>query len=158
MANQLMRKIVTIDEGKCNGCGVCIPNCVEGALQIVDGKAKLIQDKYCDGLGTCLGHCPQDAIKVEDRESEPFDEAATEEHMKRIGKTEAGHAGGCPSAAVRQFEQPATVTAAADASIQDSALSHWPVQLALVPPTAPFLQGPIWYLPLTACRSRTRFP
>ncbi len=72
------RKIVKIDEEKCNGCGLCIPNCAEGALQIVDGKAKLIREKFCDGLGACLGHCPEDAITVIEREAEEFDEKAVE--------------------------------------------------------------------------------
>ncbi len=67
------RKIVRIDEEKCTGCGLCIPNCAEGALQIVDGKARLITDKFCDGLGACLGHCPEDAITVIEREAEEFD-------------------------------------------------------------------------------------
>ena len=77
------RKIVQIDEEKCNGCGLCIPNCAEGALQIIDGKAKLISDKFCDGLGACLGHCPQDAITVSEREAEEFDEKAVEALLRK---------------------------------------------------------------------------
>ena len=77
------RKIVRIDEEKCNGCGLCIPNCAEGALQIVDGKAKLMSDKFCDGLGACLGHCPEDAITVIEREAEEFDEKAVEVYLHK---------------------------------------------------------------------------
>lgn len=136
-----VRKIINIDEEKCDGCGVCIPACVEGALQIVDGKAKLISEIYCDGLGACLGECPQGAIIIEERTAEDFDEEATNLHLEKK-QTAGGLPRGCPSAAVTQFERQETAEAARrEAANQQSTLGHWPVQLALVPPTAPFLQG-----------------
>jgi ferredoxin len=75
------RKVIKIDESKCNGCGLCIPNCPEGALQIIDGKARLISDLFCDGLGACIGHCPEGAIKIEEREAEPYDERKVMENI-----------------------------------------------------------------------------
>jgi len=81
------RKIIKIDEEKCNGCGVCIPNCPEGAIQIIDGKARLISDIFCDGLGACIGHCPQGAIETEERDAEPYDEKKVmRENIIKAGK------------------------------------------------------------------------
>ncbi|UCG82235.1 MAG: 4Fe-4S binding protein [Dehalococcoidia bacterium] len=159
MTTKVMRKIVRIDEEKCDGCGCCVPACAEGALQIIDGKAKLVGEIYCDGLGACLGECPQDAITIEEREAEEFDEVAVEHHLHSMQQPEEQLPCGCPSTTVRQFEQTApfsgcpsanvarftrpegSVAATAETGRQESLLGHWPVQLTLVPPTAPFLRG-----------------
>ena len=135
------RKIVEIDEDLCDGCGKCVPACEEGAIQIIDGKAKLIQDKLCDGLGNCLGKCPNDAIRIIEREAEEFDESAVEEHLENIqGKEQENLANtGCPSARLQSFSPCANANQPREQS--ESALSHWPVQIKLVPPHAPFLQN-----------------
>jgi NAD-dependent dihydropyrimidine dehydrogenase PreA subunit len=141
MTVKTLRKVVKIDEDLCNGCGVCITSCAEGALKIIDGKAKLISEKYCDGLGNCLS-CPQGAITIEEREADQFDEEAVQEHLEEHIENVPSH--GCPGSALRQFEKH-TVKAAPVAekpiAASESRLSHWPVQLTLVPPTAPFLKG-----------------
>jgi Pyruvate/2-oxoacid:ferredoxin oxidoreductase delta subunit len=137
------RKIVKINEEKCNGCGLCIPNCAEGALQIIDGKAKLVSDKFCDGLGACLGHCPQDAIIIIEREAENFDEKAVEAflHKKHEAEPEPQPVfTGYPSSRVMQFQMPKPNTESTQTRSSFSMLSHWPVQLKLVPINAPFFQ------------------
>ena len=142
------RKIIQIDDELCDGCGQCVPSCAEGAIQIIDGKAKLVADKYCDGLGACLGECPTGALSIVEREAEEFDEAAVEEYL--ASKTQKEHPEeaalpcGCPSAQLQTFaplpsSHESNKTAAQKTSI--SALSHWPVQIRLVPATAPFLKG-----------------
>ena len=145
MVTKTVRKIVKIDEDKCTGCGACIISCAEGALKIIDGKAKLVSEKYCDGLGNCLD-CPEGAISIEDREAEEFDEAAVEEHLK-TEKAEDTLPCGCPSSSVTEFDRtvdeavPATPVSRLSVNGLKSRLGHWPVQLTLVPPTAPFLKG-----------------
>src|SRR3989338_9900769 len=79
------RKIIRIDEEKCNGCALCIPNCPEGALRVIDGKARLISDLFCDGLGACIGHCPEGAITIEEREAEPYNEKKVMENIIKAG-------------------------------------------------------------------------
>jgi NAD-dependent dihydropyrimidine dehydrogenase PreA subunit len=141
-----LRKIIQIDEDLCNGCGECIPNCAEGALQIIDGKARVISDVYCDGLGACLGHCPQDALKIIEREAEEFDEQAVEHMMKQRKQKENACStpahGGCPGSKLQSFTSPCQEANRPASYAQGrSALTHWPVQIRLVPPTAPFLKG-----------------
>lgn len=161
MNTRVVRDIIRIDEEKCDGCGACVLSCAEGAIQIIDGKARLISDNYCDGLGACLGECPRGALSIEKRESEEFDEKAVEEHLASKQKNEPLPCGcpgssvqqfpkqvelpvldampcGCPSSEIRRFggepDSPARTRS-------ESALTHWPVQLTLVPPDAPFLKG-----------------
>ena len=144
MTTKTLRKIVKIDEEKCNGCGACALACAEGALQIIDGKARLISDKYCDGLGACLGECPQGAIIIEEQEAEDFDEEAVKQHLATEKSVAEPLPCGCPGTAVRQFEsqeQAEIESPATPATSSRSMLSHWPVQLTLVPPGAPFLNG-----------------
>jgi Pyruvate/2-oxoacid:ferredoxin oxidoreductase delta subunit len=146
-----VRDIVEIDQELCDGCGQCVSACAEGAIALVDGKARLVSETYCDGLGACLGECPQGAIRVVQRESQSFDEVAVTRHLasRRAGEVAvtplpimagAAHAhSGCPGAQVRAFAPTQAPTVAA--TDQPSELRHWPVQLHLVPPTAPFFAG-----------------
>ena len=138
----MIRNIVKIDEEKCNGCGQCVPACAEGAIEVIDGKARLVSEIYCDGLGVCLGECPQDAITIEERESEPFDEAATEKHLESLKEQKSDLPCGCPGTMARELGgKPATADAATDAEPTQSELRNWPVQLKLVPPNAPYFKG-----------------
>ncbi|MCK5836017.1 MAG: 4Fe-4S ferredoxin [Desulfobacula sp.] len=150
------RKIIEIDDERCDGCGNCVPSCAEGAIVIVDGKARVIADKYCDGLGACMGECPQGALKIVERQADEFDEEAVEEMLKQqeIDNQEEAdrkivHLGsGCPSAALKTFPsaiESHSCNCASEAKVQasggPSALGHWPVQIHLIPPGAPFLKG-----------------
>ncbi|MBN1686149.1 MAG: 4Fe-4S binding protein [Spirochaetales bacterium] len=188
----MIREIITIDEEKCTGCGLCIPNCPEGALQVIDGKARLVSDLFCDGLGACIGHCPEGAITVEKREAEPYDErrvmanivrqgagtiAAHLKHLEDHGEDELlavakvvleekgitldaapesgspavcaaeaaaiGHTV-CPGSISRQIARPPRPETASpiEAGVaRPSELTHWPVQLHLIPAGAPWLKG-----------------
>ncbi|MEW6426922.1 MAG: 4Fe-4S binding protein [Thermodesulfobacteriota bacterium] len=145
---KIVRKIIEINEELCNGCGQCVVACAEGAMEIVAGKAKVIADKYCDGLGACIGECPTGALEIIERMAEDFDEHAVEALLAAKKKAEAGPPPmqcGCPSSQVREFKAavpgPALRHLSQPAGPSDSALSHWPVQIRLVPPTAPFLKG-----------------
>ncbi len=169
-----IRNIITIDEEKCDGCGLCASACAEGAIEIVKGKACLVKDSYCDGLGACIGECPRGALTIIEREAEAFDEEAAARHQGAHGKGDigngtpkvgngAGHseprtleseirnpkseipftgAGGCPSARLQSFGRTCEdFNRPLSQEQAGSALTHWPVQIRLVPPTAPFLKG-----------------
>lgn len=122
----MIRKIIQIDPEKCNGCGLCVNACAEGAIKIVNGKAQLISDEYCDGLGACLPHCPTGAISIIEREAEPFDGELVK--LKQSIKETARPIHTCPSI---QFKPD---------SVSQGTLAHWPIQIRLIPPNAPFLQ------------------
>ena len=156
----MIRKIVHIDQDKCDGCGLCVPSCAEGAITIVDGKAQISADNLCDGLGACLGDCPRDAITIIERDAEEFDEAAVEKHLEAKGQAAPAkqhghggghggghhgghhghaHGGGCPGSRAQSFAPSPAGTAPAAGSVQ-SQLAQWPVQLHLVPVTAPYFK------------------
>jgi Pyruvate/2-oxoacid:ferredoxin oxidoreductase delta subunit len=140
MTAKIVRKIIQIDEGLCNGCGACIQACAEGALELVNGKARLVSEKYCDGLAACLGECPQGAIRIVEKEAQGFDEEATQGHLNK--KPSAAEVTcHCPGSSVKELTRPDSSPTALPVPEQESTLSHWPVQLALVPPGAVFLKG-----------------
>lgn len=137
MKTKTVRDIIRIDEAKCDGCGACALKCAEGAIEIREGKARLISEDYCDGLGACIGECPRGAITIERREAEAFDEEAVKRHLS-AHKSEPVLPCGCPSATVQEFKRESLPSGGPE---RESLLGHWPVQLALVAPTAPFLKG-----------------
>ncbi len=164
----MLREIITIDEELCDGCGECVPSCHEGALQIVEGKARLVADQLCDGLGDCLGHCPQGAIRVEHREVAAYDQKAVRDHLANKKEPLAppddkqpmamtaptpcslmnkGEQSGCPGSKFAQFstgvtdEELSPTGENAPSGGQVSALTHWPVQLRLLSAAAPIFKG-----------------
>lgn len=158
----MKRKIIEIDEELCNGCGDCVPSCHEGAIQIIDGKAKLVDDKFCDGLGDCLNDCPLGAIKIIERDAAEYDDDAVQEHIAEMkkksqqpAKPAAGHgcSGGCPGSANKVIQKKPVASPSpcgCDSHSHDkndhnknavdapSELTQWPVQLHLLSPLAPF--------------------
>ncbi len=137
----MQREIIRIDEELCNGCGACVTGCAEGALAVVDGKARLVSDVYCDGLGACLGHCPTGALTIVTREAPEFDEAAALARVRAMDEAAgpAKSAGpGCPGAAPADLRPMGPGPLTGD---EPSALGHWPVKIRLMPPNAPFLDG-----------------
>ena len=144
---KVLRKIIEINEELCDGCGKCVPDCAEGALKVVDGKVKVLADIYCDGLGACLDACPTDALKIVEREADEFDEEAVEELLESMTDNQekepvapsSGNAGlkietPCQAANKPRFDL-------GPAKSSDTSLSHWPVQIRLVPAQAPFLKN-----------------
>lgn len=161
------RDIIQIDEELCDGCGDCVVACEEGAIKVIDGKARLVSDVYCDGFGACLGECPQGALTIIQRDAVDFDEEAVKAHLAKRAKVQpvpvqppttasgcpgstmqnlatpqqhiAGH--GCPGSAMRNLAAASPETTLPHQPELPSQLGHWPVQLMLIPPHAPFLQG-----------------
>lgn len=144
-----VRKIITIDEEKCDGCGLCVPACAEGAIRIIDGKARLVSETYCDGLGACLGECPQEAITIEERPADNFDPEAVKKHLDTNKATVSSelpmHSGqatfpACPGSAMHSLK-PSAEPVSEKFSPFSSRLANWPVQFNLVPPRAPYFDG-----------------
>ncbi len=154
----MKRKIIRIDEEKCNGCGQCVIGCAEGAIQLLDGKAKLVSEVYCDGLGACIGECPVGALTLEEKEAPEYDQALVDKHLLASGR--APHSPispnspsavpvfqGCPGSMARSLHQNVNTSApeACPGSISSaptphSALGNWPVQFSLLPINAPYLE------------------
>lgn len=137
----MIRQIIHIDQEKCNGCGLCATACHEGAIEMVNGKAKLVREHFCDGLGDCLPGCPTGAITFEQREAPAYDEAAVQ--RAKAQQQAPHHAGGCPGSRAVQFQaaQVPKAPAAVPAGKPVSRLGQWPVQIKLAPVQAPFFQG-----------------
>ncbi|MCX5812919.1 MAG: 4Fe-4S binding protein [Proteobacteria bacterium] len=157
---KMKRNIIEIDEGLCNGCGQCVSACAEGAIELINGKATLVSENYCDGLAACIGECPEGALKIVEREAEAFDTEAVEQHFKNKEFFQTPISGaetlntqnstlntevlpcGCPSTHMQIFSSPCeAANHPSSLTVADSSLMHWPVQIKLIPPTAPFLKN-----------------
>lgn len=138
----MKRDILKIDENLCNGCGLCVPNCHEGALKVIDGKIRLISELMCDGLGACIGHCPEGAITLETREAEPYNEIIVMEHQNHNRVPRYVHDNeSCPGTRTMVIEKPASQNYSESHSDQPSELRQWPVQMHLVNPDAPYFRN-----------------
>lgn len=139
----MLRKIVMIDEQKCNGCGLCVGGCHEGALRLINGKAKLVSDSYCDGLGACLPDCPTNAITIIEREAPAFDEEAVRQHLANIHNTSKPSQApcGCPGSTAKIIERTLENKHKVAAASYGSELQQWPCQLRLVPISAPYFDN-----------------
>jgi len=157
----MKRKIITIDDELCYGCGDCVVACAEGAIQIIDCKAKLVKQQYCDGFGDCVGECPTGALVIEEREADSFNPQATKQHLfqtkgsEAVARMEAAaarhaapkttvtahhKAGGCPGSKAVQFDKASTAAGSSPPTDVPSHLSHWPIQMRLVAPDMPILK------------------
>lgn len=134
----MIRRIIKIDEEKCNGCGACATACHEGAIDMINGKAVLTRENYCDGLGDCLPNCPTGAISFEEREAPAYDEAAVK--AAQAAKAAKASACGCPGEQAKTISCLSTAEPQA-ATAQPSQLRQWPVQIKLVPVNAPYFEG-----------------
>jgi ferredoxin len=140
----MIRKIIHIDEEKCNGCGICANACHEGAIDIIDGKAKLVREHFCDGLGDCLPACPTGAITFEEREAPEYDEEAVKEAQKKKElqeKMKHMHEGGCPGSRIHMMDHKEDAPENGTMPAQVSQLGNWPVQIKLAPVNAPYFDG-----------------
>lgn len=135
----MIRKIIKIDEEKCIGCGLCVDACHEGAIGMVDGKAKLLRDDYCDGLGDCLPACPTEAITFEEREAAAYDEEAV--NKNKLQKVVQNMPCGCPGSQAKQIQREPSPQATNEMPTIESQLLQWPVQIKLVPITAPYFEN-----------------
>lgn len=136
----MIRRIININKEKCNGCGLCAKACHEGAIGMIDGKAKLLRDDYCDGLGDCLPVCPTGAISFEEREAADYNEEAVKANMAK--RNQVVHTGGCPGSSLKTFSRDkASQTACTFEVMSESQLMQWPVQIKLAPVNAPYFDG-----------------